>query len=124
MLSHQPEVSRLLHQEYVARLAEDAQQPVPARPLTPTRHRAHVPAGRSGARRAGRHASALAHTNMSNLDAELMAERLGLTEPLIRQLQARGYFERLAIDEDELRTRLLRGYLSSLSEALPATRTT
>ena len=43
---------------------------------------------------------------MSNLDAELMAERLGLTEPLIRQLQARGYFERLAIDEDELRTRL------------------
>jgi hypothetical protein len=61
---------------------------------------------------------------MSNLDAELMAERLGLTEPLIRQLQARGYFERLAIDEDELRTRLLRGYLSSLSEALQATRTT
>ena len=61
---------------------------------------------------------------MSNLDAELMAERLGLTEPLIRQLQARGYFERLAIDEDELRARLLRGYLSSLSEAQPATRTT
>ena len=43
---------------------------------------------------------------MSNLDAELMAERLGLTEPLIRQLQARGYFERLAIDEEELRTRV------------------
>jgi hypothetical protein len=61
---------------------------------------------------------------MSNLDAELMAERLGLTEPLIRQLQARGYFDRLAIDEDELRTRLLRGYLSALSEAHPATRTT
>jgi hypothetical protein len=61
---------------------------------------------------------------MSNLDAELMAERLGLTEPLIRQLQARGYFDRLAIDEDELRTRLLRGYLSSLSEVQPATRTT
>ena len=66
---------------------------------------------------------------MSNHDAELMAERLGLTEPLIRQLQARGYFERLAIDEDELRTRLLRGYLSALTssqtdEALPATRTT
>ena len=61
---------------------------------------------------------------MSNLDAELMAERLGLTEPLIRQLQARGYLERLAIDEDELRTRLLRGYLSSLSEALQAARTT
>jgi len=27
MLSHQPEVSRLLHQERVARLASDAQQP-------------------------------------------------------------------------------------------------
>jgi hypothetical protein len=61
---------------------------------------------------------------MSNADAELMAERLGLTEPLIRQLQARGYLERLAIDEDELRTRLLRGYLSSLSEALQVTHTT
>jgi hypothetical protein len=61
---------------------------------------------------------------MSNLDAELMAERLGLTEPLIRQLQARGYFERLAITEDELHARLLRGYLSSLSEAPQATRTT
>ena len=61
---------------------------------------------------------------MSNHDAELMAERLGLTEPLIRQLQARGYYERLAIDEDELQARLARGYLSSLSEALPAARTT
>ena len=61
---------------------------------------------------------------MSNLDAELMAERLGLTEALIRQLQARGYLERLAIDEDELHARLLRGYLSSLSEAQPATGTT
>jgi hypothetical protein len=61
---------------------------------------------------------------MSNLDAELMAERLGLTEPLIRQLQARGYFERLAIDEEELHMRLVRGYLSALSEAQPATRTT
>lgn len=27
MLSHQPEVSRLLHQEHVQRLADDAQQP-------------------------------------------------------------------------------------------------
>jgi hypothetical protein len=60
---------------------------------------------------------------MSKRDAELMAERLGLTEPLIRQLQARGYLERLAIDEDELHARLLRGYLDSLSEVLPATRT-
>jgi hypothetical protein len=66
---------------------------------------------------------------MSNLDAEVMAERLGLTEPVIRQLQARGYLERLAIDEDELQARLLRGYLLSLTSsqtdgALPATRTT
>ena len=66
---------------------------------------------------------------MSNVDAELMAERLGLTEPVIRQLQAHGYFERLAIDEEELRARMLRGYLGWLTsstpdEALPATRRT
>ena len=66
---------------------------------------------------------------MSNVDAALMAERLGLTEPLIRQLQADGYFERLAIGEDELRTRLLCGYLRWLTSsqthgAQPATRTT
>ena len=61
---------------------------------------------------------------MSNVDAELMAERLGLTEPLIRQLQADGYLERLAIGEDELRTRLLCGYLRWLNEAQPAARTT
>jgi hypothetical protein len=28
MLSHQPEVSRLIHQEHVQRLADDAQQPI------------------------------------------------------------------------------------------------
>ena len=66
---------------------------------------------------------------MSNLDAEVMAERLGLTEPLIRQLQARGYLERLAIDEDELHARLARGYLGWLTSsetdgALQAVRTT
>ena len=66
---------------------------------------------------------------MSNLDAELMAERLGLTEPLIRQLQARGYLERLAIDEDELHARLARGYLGWLTSletdgALQVVRTT
>jgi len=60
---------------------------------------------------------------MSNPDAKLVAERLGLTEPVIRQLQAHGYLERLAIDEDELHARLLRGYLDSLSEVLPVTRT-
>jgi hypothetical protein len=66
---------------------------------------------------------------MSNPDAKLVAERLGLTEPVIRQLQARGYFERLAIDEEELRARMLRGYLgwltsSTTDAALQATRTT
>jgi len=61
---------------------------------------------------------------MSNLDAEVMAERLGLTEPVIRQLQARGYLERLAIDEDELQARLARAYLRSLNESLQAARTT
>ena len=37
MLSHQPEVSRLLHQERVAQLASDAQQPATRAPLTPPR---------------------------------------------------------------------------------------
>jgi hypothetical protein len=37
-VSHQPEVSRLLHQEHVARLAGDAQQPVATGSLTPPRH--------------------------------------------------------------------------------------
>jgi hypothetical protein len=52
---------------------------------------------------------------MSNPDAEAMAERLGLTEPVIRQLQARGYLDRLAISEDELRARLRGGYLRWLT---------
>jgi hypothetical protein len=40
MLSHQPEVSRLLHQEHVARLAGDAQTPVTRAQLpTPRRPR-------------------------------------------------------------------------------------
>jgi hypothetical protein len=54
---------------------------------------------------------------MSHVDAEAMAERLGLTEPVIRQLQARGYLERLAISEDELRARLRGGYLRWLRSA-------
>ena len=61
---------------------------------------------------------------MSNPDAEAMAERLGLTEPVIRQLQARGYLERLAIDEAELQARLARGYLRALSATRRAARTT
>jgi hypothetical protein len=39
MLSHQPEVSRLLHQEHVERLAGDAQRPVQRAPQSPPRHR-------------------------------------------------------------------------------------
>ena len=38
MLSHQPEVSRLLHQEYVERLAGDAQRPAQRAPLSAPRH--------------------------------------------------------------------------------------
>ncbi len=66
---------------------------------------------------------------MSNPDAEAMAERLGLTDPVIRQLQARGYLDRLAISEDEMRARLRGGYLRWLTSvqlrgALRATRRT
>ena len=50
MLSHQPEVSRLLQQEHVQRLADDAQGPM--------RH-PHLPSLRLAARLSG--LSALAH---------------------------------------------------------------
>ncbi len=46
MLSHQPEVSRLLHEERVAQLAGDAQQPVTRASLaTPRRRRTSRLAG-------------------------------------------------------------------------------
>ena len=35
MLSHQPEVSRLLHHEHTERLAQDAQQPMQSLSLPP-----------------------------------------------------------------------------------------
>jgi hypothetical protein len=44
MLSHQPEVSRLLHQEHVQRLADDAQQPMQS---------PHLPSLRLAARLSG-----------------------------------------------------------------------
>ena len=44
MLSHQPEVSRLLHQDRVQRLADDAQQPM--------RH-PHLPSSRIAERLSG-----------------------------------------------------------------------
>jgi hypothetical protein len=50
MLSHQPEVSRLVHQEHVQRLADDAQQPM---------RYPHLPSLRRAERRSGR--SVLAH---------------------------------------------------------------
>ncbi len=37
MISHQPEVSRLVHQEHVQRLADEAQQPL---------HQPHLPSPR------------------------------------------------------------------------------
>ncbi len=43
MISHQPEVSRLLHQEHVQRLADDAQP----------RHRLHLPSPRIAERLSG-----------------------------------------------------------------------
>ena len=42
MLSHQPEVSRLLHQEYVARLADDAQRHEAQRAQSQPRHARQV----------------------------------------------------------------------------------
>jgi len=47
MLSHQPEVSRLLHQEHVQRLAEDAQQPL-RRPHLPSLRLAQRLSGLAG----------------------------------------------------------------------------
>ena len=51
MLSHQPEVSRLRHEDHVQRLADDAQQPL---------HHPHLPSLRLAERLSG--LSALAHT--------------------------------------------------------------
>lgn len=43
--------------------------------------------------------------------SELVARRLGLTECVIRQLQARGYLDRLDLDESDLQERLYCTYL-------------
>ena len=51
MLSHQPEISRLLHHEHVQRLADDAQQPL---------RQPHLPSLRLAARLSG--LAGLAHT--------------------------------------------------------------
>ena len=54
MLSHQPEVSRLLHQDHVQRLADDARQAMP---------HPHLPSLRLAVRLSG--LSALAHAALA-----------------------------------------------------------
>ena len=59
---------------------------------------------------------------MSELDSARVAERLGLTDAVIRQLRARGYLQRLALDDDEIRDRLYRGqlaYIRTRTDGLP-----
>ena len=43
---------------------------------------------------------------MGELDAEHVAKRLGLSEALIRRLQARGQLELFALSDTEIRKRL------------------
>jgi hypothetical protein len=59
---------------------------------------------------------------MSELDSARVAERLGLTDAVIRQLRARGYLQRLALGDDEIRDRLYRGqlaYIRARTDVLP-----
>jgi hypothetical protein len=49
---------------------------------------------------------------MSELDAELIAKRLGLTDAVICQLQALGYLQRLAVTAHELDARIYRAHLA------------
>ncbi len=44
--------------------------------------------------------------------AELRAAWLGLTEPVIRRLQARGHLDRLELSEREARERLFRAQVA------------
>jgi hypothetical protein len=53
---------------------------------------------------------------MSELDAERIAKRLGLTDALICQLQAYGYLERLAVTAPELDARIYRAHLAYLEK--------
>ena len=62
---------------------------------------------------------------MSELDAERLAKRLGLTDDVICRLQARGHLRRLALEPRELDARIYRAYLSYVSarqEGQPAAR--
>ena len=51
---------------------------------------------------------------MSELDAERIAKRLGLTDEVICQLQARGHLQRLAVTAQELDARIYRAHLAYL----------
>ena len=53
---------------------------------------------------------------MSELDAERIAKRLGLTDAVICQLQAHGYLQRLALTAPELDARIYRGHLAYLEQ--------
>lgn len=47
--------------------------------------------------------------------AERTAARLGLTEPVVRRLQARGHLDGLDLSEREARERLWRGHAGSVA---------
>jgi hypothetical protein len=51
---------------------------------------------------------------MSELDAERIAKRLGLTDAVICQLRAHGYLQRLAVTPHELDARICRAHLAYL----------
>jgi hypothetical protein len=52
---------------------------------------------------------------MSELDAERIAKRLGLTDAVICQLQAHGHLHRLALTAHELDARIYRAHLDYLT---------
>jgi hypothetical protein len=49
---------------------------------------------------------------MSELDAERIAKRLGLTDAVICRLQAHGHLQRLALTAHELDARIYRAHLA------------
>ena len=53
---------------------------------------------------------------MSELDAERIAKRLGLTDAVICQLRAHGYLQRLAVTAHELDARIYRANLAYLKQ--------
>jgi hypothetical protein len=56
---------------------------------------------------------------MSELDAERIAKRLGLTDAVICQLRAHGYLQRLAVTAHELDARIYRAHTSPTSRETP-----